>query len=59
MGIGRFLIGSSLVFAGMMLVLSAAVTIVGLPLGLIVLGAGLQMMFAPSNRRRPAGRTME
>jgi hypothetical protein len=50
MSIVRFLIGSSLVFTGWMLVLSAAITVVGLPLGLIVVGAGLSLMLAPSNR---------
>ena len=51
MGIARFLIGASLLFVGMMLVPLAAVTIVGLPFGLIVLGAGLQLMVAPRNSR--------
>jgi hypothetical protein len=34
MNIGRFLIGSALVFTGWMLMLSAAITVVGLPIGL-------------------------
>ncbi len=51
MGIGRFLIGSSLVFVGWMLMLSATITVVGLPIGLMVLAAGLNLMFARSNRR--------
>jgi hypothetical protein len=51
MGIGRFLIGSSLVFVGWMLMLSAAITVVGLPIGLMVLAAGLNLILARSNRR--------
>lgn len=51
MGIGRFLIGSSLLFTGWMLMLSAAVTVVGLPLGLMVLAAALELLVAPSKRR--------
>lgn len=50
MGIARFLIGSFLVFAGWMVIPLAAVTVVGLPIGLILLGAGLQLMVAPSRR---------
>jgi hypothetical protein len=50
MRIVRFLIGSALLLAGWMIVPLAAVTVVGLPIGLIVLGAGLQLMVAPSNR---------
>jgi hypothetical protein len=42
--IGRFLIGSLLLMGGWMLLLSAPVTVVGLPLGLIVLAAALQLM---------------
>jgi hypothetical protein len=48
--IGRFLVGSALLWVGGMLVLTAAVTVVGLPIGLIVVGAGLQLMLAPSSR---------
>jgi hypothetical protein len=50
MGIGRFLIGSALLFAAWMLILSAAVTVVGLPLGVMVLAAGLELMLG---RQRP------
>ena len=50
MGIIRFLFGSSLVFLGAMVGLSAAITVVGLPIGVAVVGAGLQLMFAPSRR---------
>jgi hypothetical protein len=54
--IGRFLIGSFLVMAGGGLVLSAVVTVVGLPLGLLVLAAGLDLMLTPRNRRTRAAR---
>jgi hypothetical protein len=50
MRIVRFFFGASLLFVGMMLVPLAAVTVVGLPFGLIILGAGLQLMVAPSRR---------
>jgi hypothetical protein len=54
--ITRFLIGSFLVMAGGALVLSAVVTVVGLPLGLLVLAAGLDLMLTPRNRRTRAAR---
>ncbi|HKX25341.1 MAG TPA: hypothetical protein VJP08_03385 [Actinomycetota bacterium] len=44
-GIGRFLLGSILLMAGSMLALSGAITIVGLPLGLIVVAMGLDLLF--------------
>jgi hypothetical protein len=47
--LGRFLVGSALLWVGGTLVLSAAITVVGLPIGLIVVGAGLQLMLAPSS----------
>ena len=50
MGILRFLVGSALVFLGSMVGLSAAITVVGLPIGLAMVGGGLQLMFAPSRR---------
>lgn len=50
MGIVRFLIGSSLVFVGWMVGLSAAITVVGLPIGVALVGAGLQLMLAPGSR---------
>jgi len=37
----RFLIGSFLLMTGCLLVLSGAITIVGLPIGLMVLAAGM------------------
>jgi hypothetical protein len=49
--IGRFLIGSTLLMVGCMVGLSAAITVVGLPIGLIIVGVGLQLMFAPSGGR--------
>jgi hypothetical protein len=51
MGIGRFLVGSALLFAGWMVVLSAAVTVVGLPIGVMVVAAALELLFGPSSRR--------
>ena len=51
-GIWRFLIGSFFLMTGSMLALSGAITIVGLPIGLIVLAVGLDLMLAPSRRRR-------
>jgi hypothetical protein len=51
MRIGRFLIGSTLLMVGGMVGLSAAITVVGLPIGLIIVGMGLQLMFAPSGGR--------
>jgi hypothetical protein len=49
--IGRFLLGSFLLMPGCLLILSAPITVVGLPLGLMVLAAGLDLMLAPRNRR--------
>jgi hypothetical protein len=49
--IGRFLIGSTLLMVGGMVALSAAITVVGLPIGLIIVGMGLQLMLGPSGRR--------
>jgi hypothetical protein len=54
--IGGFLIGSFLVMAGGGLVLSAVVTVLGLPLGLLLLAAGLDLMLTPRNRRTRAAR---
>jgi hypothetical protein len=48
----RFLIGSSLLFIGMMVMASAAVTLVGLPVGMFLLAAGLQMLVAPRAPRK-------
>ncbi len=47
----RFLIGSTLLMVGGMVVLSAAITVVGLPIGLIIVGMGLQLMLAPGGGR--------
>lgn len=47
----RFLLGSSLLFVGGMVGLSAVVTVVGLPIGLIIAGAGLQLMLGPNDGR--------
>ena len=52
MRLGRFLIGSTLVMAGCLLALSGAITVVGLPIGLMVLAAGLDLMLASGRRRR-------
>jgi hypothetical protein len=49
--IGRFLIGSTLLMVGGMVALSAAITVVGLPIGLIIVGMGLQLMLGRSGRR--------
>jgi hypothetical protein len=43
----RFLVGSTLLLVGCMIVASAAITVVGLPLGLAVLGAGLELLVGP------------
>ena len=47
----RFLIGSSLLMVGAMVALSAVIIVVGLPIGLIIVGMGLQLMLAPSGGR--------
>ncbi|MDQ4005119.1 MAG: hypothetical protein M3135_02305 [Actinomycetota bacterium] len=46
-GIARFVIGSSLVLIGAMIGLSAAITVIGLPIGVAVVGFGLQLLIAP------------
>jgi hypothetical protein len=43
----RFLMGSALLFVGTMVMASAAVTVVGLPVGMFVFAAGMQMLVAP------------
>ena len=48
--IGRFVIASTLVMVGSMLALTGAITVVGLPLGLIVVGIGLELL-RPAKRR--------
>jgi hypothetical protein len=48
----RFLVGSTLLFVGTMVMLTGAITVVGLPIGLIVFAAGLEMLVAPSSPRR-------
>lgn len=55
----RFLIGSSLVMVGSMVGLSAAITVVGLPIGVILVGMGLQMMVGRSDSQRPKASTGE
>jgi predicted Co/Zn/Cd cation transporter (cation efflux family) len=47
----RFLMGSALLFVGTMVMASAAVTVVGLPVGMFVFAAGLQLLMAPSRPR--------
>jgi hypothetical protein len=51
MSIVRFLIGSSLLMTGGALMLSAPLTVVGLPIGLMVVAAGLELMLGSRNRR--------
>ncbi len=46
-GITRFVLGSSLVMIGGMVGLSAAITVIGLPIGLAMVGFGLQLLIAP------------
>jgi hypothetical protein len=50
MTIVRFLIGSALLFVGSMIMLSGAITVVGLPIGLAILAVGLELMLSPGNR---------
>jgi hypothetical protein len=40
----RFLIGSSLLFIGTMVMAAGAITLIGLPIGIFLLAAGLQML---------------
>jgi hypothetical protein len=47
----RFLIGSSLLFVGMMIGLSGAITLIGLPLGLAVAAAGLELLVGSKTNR--------
>ena len=54
MGIVRFLVGASLLFVGWMVGLSAAITIIGLPVGLAVFALGFELM--TGRRRAPSGR---
>jgi hypothetical protein len=48
--IGRFVIASILITVGSMVALTGAITIVGLPLGLILVGVGLELIRAASVR---------
>jgi hypothetical protein len=48
----RFLVGSSLLFLGAIVGLSGAITLIGLPIGLALVGAGLQLMMGSGDRRR-------
>ena len=43
-GVVRFLIASALLMVGAMVALTGAITVVGLPLGLIVFGVGLELI---------------
>ena len=52
----RFLIGSTLLMIGSMILASAAITVIGLPLGLGVLGAGLELLVGPRHRGPSTGR---
>lgn len=58
MGIGRFLLGSAVLFVGWMITLSGAVTVVGLPVGLAVSAVGLDLMLGPRSKR-PDRRSQE
>ena len=42
--VARFLIASALLMVGAMVALTGAITVVGLPLGLIVFGVGLELI---------------
>lgn len=46
----RFLIGSSLLMTGGVLIASAAITVVGLPLGLVVFAFGWELLVGQSSR---------
>jgi hypothetical protein len=48
----RFLVGSSLLFLGAIVGLSGAITLIGLPIGVALVGAGLQVMMRPGDPRR-------
>lgn len=52
----RFLIGSALLMMGWVLAASAVITVVGLPLGVVVFGAGLELMVGPRHSGPTAGR---
>jgi hypothetical protein len=52
----RFLIGSAMLMMGWVLAASAVITVVGLPLGLVVFGAGLELMVGPRHSGPTAGR---
>ena len=49
-GMVRFLIASTLLMVGAMVALTGAITVVGLPLGLIVIGVGLELMRPATGR---------
>lgn len=44
--LARFLIASALLMVGVMVALTGAITVVGLPLGLIIIGVGLDLIRA-------------
>jgi hypothetical protein len=52
----RFLIGSAMLMMGWVLAASAVITVVGLPLGVVVFGAGLELMVGPRHSGPTAGR---
>jgi hypothetical protein len=52
----RFLIGSAMLMMGWVLAASAVITVVGLPLGVVVFGAGLELMVGPRHNGSTAGR---
>ena len=56
MGIVRFLVGSSLMFVGWMVGLSAAITVVGLPVGLAVMALGLELLVGSRGGRSGGSR---
>lgn len=52
----RFLIGSALLMTGWVIAASAVITVVGLPLGIAVFGAGLELLVGPRHSGPTAGR---
>ncbi|HZA26881.1 MAG TPA: hypothetical protein VE915_04420 [Actinomycetota bacterium] len=49
-GMVRFVIASTLLMVGAMVALTGAITVIGLPLGLIVIGVGLELMRPATGR---------
>ncbi len=50
--ITRFLMGSALLVVAWFVMLLGAITIVGLPIGLIIFAVAMQVLLAPGARRR-------